>query len=54
MDHEVGIVGELEPDDLQQIAGVVGSDRKDLGWIGVGLQVDDGENMVEGVEDGGI
>lgn len=54
MDHEVDVVGEFEPDDLQQIAGVVGSDRQNLGRVGVGIEVDDGEGVVQGVEDGGV
>ncbi len=54
MDHEIGVVGEFEPNDLKQIAGVVGSDGKDLRRVGVGIEVDDGESMVEGVENGGI
>ena len=49
MDHEIDLVCELEPDDLEQIACMVGSDRKDLWWISVGFQVDDGESMVEGM-----
>ena len=54
MDHEIDVVSELEPDDLKQIARVVGSDRKDLRRVGVGFEIDDGDGMVEGVEDGGI
>lgn len=54
MDHELDVVGELKPDDLQQIPGVIRSDRKDPGRVGVGIDIDDRERMVEGVEDGGI
>jgi hypothetical protein len=54
VDHQTDVVGELDPDDLQQFAGVVGSDRKDLGRVGVGLEVDDSDGMVAGVENGGI
>lgn len=54
MDHQVALVGELKPNDLQQIAGVVRSNREDLGWVGFGFEVDDGEGMIEGVEDCGI
>jgi hypothetical protein len=43
VDHEADVVGEFEPDDLQQIAGMVGSDRKDFGWVCVGFEVDEGE-----------
>ena len=51
MDHEAEVVGELEPDDLQQIAGPVRSDCQNRGWVGVGIEVNDGEGMVEGVAD---
>lgn len=54
MDHEIDLVSELEPDDLEQIAGVVGPDRQDLGRVGVRVQVDDGDGVVKGVQDGGI
>lgn len=54
MDHEVDVVGEFKPDDLQQVAGVVGSDGEDLGRIGFVVEIDDSDGMVEGVEDGGI
>jgi hypothetical protein len=46
------IVGEFEPDDLQQVTGAVGLDGKDLWWVGFGFKIDDDEDMVEGVEDG--
>ena len=46
MDDEFGAVGEFEPIDLKQVAGVVGSDGEDLGRVSVGLEVDDGEGMV--------
>jgi len=52
MDHKLSIVREFEPDDLQEVPGSVGSDREHLGWIGVGLEVDDREDMVDGVADG--
>jgi hypothetical protein len=52
MDHEVDIVRELDPDDLQQVPDVVGSDGEDLGWVGIGCEVDDGDGVVERVKDG--
>ncbi len=52
MDHQGDVVGEFEPDDLQQVAGFVGSDSEDLGWIGVGIEIDDGDGIVKGVADG--
>lgn len=43
-----------EPDDLEQVASEVGSDDEDLGWVGSGFKIDDGEDMdmVEDVADG--
>jgi len=52
MDHEIGIIREFEPDDLQEVSGSIGSDSEHLGWIGVGIEVDDREGMVDGVADG--
>ena len=52
MDHKICIVGEFEPDDLEKVLGPVGSDCEHLGWIGVGLEVDECEGMVDGVADG--
>ena len=54
MDHQVDIVGEFEPDDLQQVPGVVGSDDKHRWRVGVGFEIDHGEGMVEGVENGSL
>ena len=51
MDDEFGAVGEFEPYDLKQVAGVVGSFGEDLGRVSVGLEVDDGEGMIDGVKD---
>jgi hypothetical protein len=51
VDHEIDVLGELKPDDLKEVAGMVGSDRKNLRRVGIGVEVDDGERMVESVED---
>lgn len=53
MDHQVGLL-EFEPDDLQQIPGAIGSDGKHLGWVGVWLEVENGDGMFEGVTNGGV
>ena len=52
MDHEIDIVREFEPDDLEKVPGPVGPDCEHLGWIRVGLEVDEREGMVDGVADG--
>lgn len=49
MDDEFGAVCEFEPHDFEQVAGVVGSDGEDLGRVSVGLEVDDGKGVTEGV-----
>ena len=54
IDHKIGIVGEYEPDDLEEVPGRVGPDREHLGWIGVGFEVDEREGMVDGVADGSV
>ena len=52
MDHEVDIVRELDPDDLQQVPDVVGSNGEDLRWVGIGFEIDNGDGVVERVENG--
>jgi hypothetical protein len=54
VDHEIDVVGEFEPKDFQQVASSVGSDSEDLGWVGVGIEIDDSEGIVQGVEDDGV
>ena len=51
VDHELRTSIDLEPDDLEQVAGVVRSDGQNPGWVGVGLQVDDRDGVSDGVED---
>lgn len=38
MDHEIEPIGELKPNDLKEIAGMVGPDSEDLSRVGVGLR----------------
>ena len=54
MDHEVPIVVKLEPDDLKQVRGGVGSDGQDLRWIGVWFEVDHLDCVGDCVKDVGI
>jgi hypothetical protein len=44
------IVGELEQDDLEEVAGLVWPDDEDLWRIGVGLEVDGDESVVDSVD----
>lgn len=56
VDHELCVVRELQPDDLEQVGRGVRSDREHS-WrtlrvrIGVGLEVDDHDRVVDRMED---
>ena len=52
MDHKLSIVRKFEPDDLQKVPGSVGSDCEHLGRIGVRVEIDEHEGVVDGVADG--
>jgi hypothetical protein len=54
VDDQLSAVSEFQPDDLQEVPGVVRSNGKDLGRIGVRLKIHDGEGVVDGVEDGSV
>ena len=51
MDHELG-VGEVEPDDLEEVAGGVGADGEHLRRVSVGLQVHDDDRELNSMTDG--
>lgn len=53
MDHQVDLV-ELEPDDLQQIAGGIRSDREYFGWVGVRFEIDNRDGVLEGMANGEV
>lgn len=48
MDHQSDLV-ELEPDDLQQVAGMIGSDGERFGRVGVRFEIDNRDCVLEGV-----
>ena len=52
-DQEVVVV-EFEQDEFEEVAGEVGSDDEDLGWVRVGLEVHDDEPVVKSVKDVGL
>ena len=54
MNHELSIIGEFEPDDLQQIPGTVRSDDQDLGRVRVGLEVNNCDGVAEIMQDVGV
>ncbi len=50
VDGEEPIVGELEDDDLEEVAGTVGADHEHLRRVGVRLDVDNHDRAIDGVE----
>ena len=50
MDHQVFSV-ELEPDDLGQVSGRIGPDGQNLGRVGIGIEVDHRDRMVQRMTD---
>lgn len=51
MDGEEPIIGQLKNEELEEVAGEVGADHEDLRWVGVRVDIDNDERMVDGVED---
>lgn len=51
MDGEEPIIGQLKNEELEKVAGEVGADHEDLRWVGVRVDIDNDERMVDGVED---
>lgn len=51
MNGEEPIIGQLENEELEEVAGEVGADHEDLRWVGVRVDIDNDERMVDGVED---
>ena len=43
--------GELEPDDLEQVAGPVWPDGQDPGRVGCGVEIRDHERVLDGMHD---
>jgi hypothetical protein len=50
----MGILGEFEPDDLEQVPGTIGADGEDLGRVCFRFEIDDGDCVLESVENGSI
>lgn len=51
MDHQLG-VGEIEPDDLEEVAGGVRADGEHLRRVSIRLEVHDDDRVLDGVQDG--
>lgn len=54
MDDQDLLVGQLDEDDFEEVAGKVRSDDEDLRRIGVGLEVGDHDAVVDRVRDLGL
>lgn len=50
MDRHHPLVGEGQGDDLEEVAGPVGSDEQHLWWIGVRIEVCDDDCVATGVQ----
>ena len=51
MDHELDLLGELEPDDLEEVACRIWPDSEHTGRVGIRVEIDDDESMFGGMED---
>ena len=51
MNGEESIIGQLEYEELEEVAGEVRADHENLRRVGVRVDIDDHERMVDGVED---
>ena len=51
MDYQHSITSQLQPDDLQQVAGLICTDREHPWWVGVSIEIDHYHRMVECVPD---
>src|SRR3546814_412211 len=54
VDGEEPIIGQLENEELEEVAGEVGADHENLRWVGIRVHIGDHKWMVDGVEDVGI
>lgn len=52
MDHDGCSVGELQPDDFEEVAGLVWPDRQDARRVSVRFEVDDDQGVIDRVGDG--
>ena len=51
MNGEEPIAGQLENEELEEVAGDVRADHEHLRWVGIRVDIDNDERMVHGVED---
>lgn len=50
VDHQC-LIDEVEPDDLNQIAGPVGPNNEHLGWVSVGIEIHDHDGVIDNMTD---
>jgi hypothetical protein len=48
---EEPIIGQFENEELEEVAGEVGADHENLRRVGVRVDIDNNDRMVDGVED---
>jgi len=51
VDHDLATAGELQPDDLEQVARSIRSDRQDARRVGIRFEIDNNDGMVDRVQD---
>jgi hypothetical protein len=51
VNSEEPIIGQLENEELEEVAGEVGADHERLRRVGVRVDIDNDERMFDGVED---
>ena len=52
MDRHLPIVGEFEPDDLQQESGRIRADREYTRRVSIWVEIDDDDRVINCVQDG--
>ena len=51
VDGEEPLVGQVQDHHLEKVAGGVWPDDQDLGWVGIGVDVNDNQGVIDGVAD---
>ena len=51
MDGEESLVGQFQDHHLEELAGAVGTDDQDLGRVGIGVDVNDDQRVVDKLVD---
>ncbi len=51
VNHELGLLSELNPDDLEEVTGGVWPNREHSGRVGARVEIGDNEGVLNGIED---